>query len=68
MTQQIPLFQRPPAAIQRGETYLAFSGDTDPDEAAAIYRARFGREPGSIFNPPGRSPQLWLGPVPEHQQ
>lgn len=62
-TQQLPLFSRPPGGhhVLRGET--AFTADVDPDEAAAIYRARFGREPGSIFNPPGRAPQLWLGPI-----
>ncbi len=61
MTNQLTLF---PAAIQRGETYLAFSGDTDPDEAAAIYRARYGRDPGAPIIPPSRAPQLWLGPIP----
>lgn len=62
MTTQLPLL--PPTAPSRGETWLAFTGDTPIADAIAIYRTRYGRWPAAAIQPPGRTPMLWLGPIP----
>jgi len=45
-----------------GSTWLAFSGDTEPEFAELRFRQRFGIDPPSMIRVVGL---LMVGPVPE---
>lgn len=46
----------------RGKFFRGFTPDTDPEEAAAIFKARYGRQPEWILDSLG---VLYVGPIPE---
>ncbi len=54
-----------PDGIDLTQLHLCYTLDHNEDEAAAIFRQRFGVPPDHIVEQSGL---LWLGPIPETQE